>query len=150
MALLCLILILFSLKLYILGGVDVSKLNLENAQKRYQTPTLLHLKQVVQGANTTLGKVDNFYQTETYVSDVLKVVFSVPRPEGVAFSDLNVIREDGGIKVTVLGKSDSRDQLLLFKDNVEKTKGIENSNFPPENLVRPTDIDFNMTIEFHP
>lgn len=148
--LLSLALILFSLKFYILSEVDISKLNLENTQKRYQTPTLLTLKQVVGQSNATLVKVDDFYQNETAFGDVLRIVFGIERPEGISFTDISVTRESGNIMVTASGKADMRDHLLVFRDNVQNNQNIENTNFPTEDLVKPVDIDFTMTFDVKP
>lgn len=148
--LLSLALILFSLKFYILSEVDISKLNLENTQKRYQTPTLLTLKQVVSQSNATLVKVDDFYQNETHFGDVLKIVFGIERPEGISLTDINITRESGKIKVIASGKADTRDHLLVFRDSAQKNQNTENVNFPPEDLVEPADINFTMAFDVKP
>lgn len=146
-AMVCLVLVLFALKFYILVEVDSGKLLLNNAEKKYQTPALLALKKVVQKYNSILVKVDDFYKKEMHFSDALKIILDIPRPEGIVFTQVTLSRGGDKIKATASGISDSRDHLLLFKDSIEGNKKIENAYFPPENWIKPLNINFNLTFE---
>lgn len=148
-SLICLILILFSLKFYILGEITSQKIALDNIEKKYQTPDFLLFKQIVQKYNSILVKIDNFYKKETYFNDALETILEIQKPDGLYLSDISVarIKENNKIKVTASGISDNRDNLSILKSNIENNEKIENFYFPPNNWIKPKDIEFYLTFE---
>jgi len=147
----CLVLVLFSLKFYILGEVVSQSTILENIEKKYQTPDFLSSKELVQKYNLTLIKADDFYKKQIYLSDALKSISEIQRPEGLYLTNINIkrIKDNGKFNVAISGMSDTRDNLLIFKDNLENNKKIENIYFSPDYLTRPFDINFNLTFEIN-
>ena len=151
-SLVCLILILFSLKFYILKEISYQKIVLDNTEKKYQASNFLSFKEIIQKYNANLVKIDNFYKKEIKVSDILKTILEVPRPEGLYFENISVENNKNGTenkktKVTISGISKTRDNLLIFKENIENSKTIENVYFPPSNWVKNKDINFYLTLE---
>ena len=147
--LVCLALILFSLKFYILARVSSEEFFLNDAEKQYKTPDFLQTKQIVQKYNETLIKIDNFYKKEVHLYDTLKTILEIQRPNGLLFTRITIDRkkEDNAFKVSLNGVSDTRDNLLIFKDNIENNKVIGNLNFPASNWVRSKDISFSLSFE---
>ena len=148
-SLVCLVLVLFSLKFYILGEVNYQKTILDNSEKKYQTPDFLLFKQIIQRYNSILIKVDKFYEKETYFNDALKTILMVQMPNGLSLTSITMDRTKEGdkIRVNVSGISDSRDNLSIFKNNIEGDKKIENVYFPPEDWIKPRNINFYLTFE---
>ena len=161
-SLVCLILILFSLNLYILGDVNYQRIILDNTKKKYQTQDFLLFQNLIKKYNASLVQVDNFYKEEIYFSDILKTISEIERPKGVYLTSLtiNKVKEknlgvsatskslaSGKIKVTIFGISDTRDNLLAFKENIENNKEITNIYFPPNSWIKPSNINFNLTFE---
>ncbi len=147
----CLILILLSINFYVLGEVGSQKVVLEQAQKVYQTPDFLTFKDLMQKNNKVLSQLDAFYSKEIYLSQVLKTIALVSRPQNLYLADVDLKRNTNQkIGVTVSGFSDSRDDLLLFQKNLKESPAIENVSFAPESWVAPQDVTFNLTFDIKP
>jgi hypothetical protein len=147
-SLICLILILASIKIYIASETDSLKIVLEQAEKEYQTPDFLNFKDIVQKYNKIVIQLENFYEQKLYFSQALETISNIQRPEGLYLTDLSFSKnENKKIKVTVAGISDSRENLLVFKKSIEETQKIENPYFSPETWTKPENINFNLSFE---
>lgn len=147
-SLICFVLILMGIKYYFLSEVDAEKEVLNNARQKYQTAEFLNYEGIVKKYNGLSAQLSSFYGQEEYFSDALKVISSVSRPQGLYLTGISMDREQSAkIKVSVAGVSNSRDNLLLYKNNIEADKRIENSGFSPESWVAPKNVNFNLTFE---
>ena len=149
--LICLVLFLVSTYFYILIEAKSRQIILEEAQRKYQTHDFLVFKELIQKNNRVLGQIEPFYKKELPVSSVLQLVSLIPRPPKLYISDLVLQRnEDKKIKAMLTGFSASREDLLAFKEAVEKNEEIKNPSFSPESWVSPKDITFYVTFEVLP
>lgn len=150
--LVCLSLVLMSLKVYIMQKVDYEKRVLEGTQKKYETEESLQLLSSLKKYNANLSKINNFYKGAFYLSGYLIDILNVEKPKGVVFSDiiLEQLREENKIKATIYGKSDSREELISFKESIDKNEQLKNVFIPPDNLIKPSEISFNLTFEIYP
>ena len=151
-SLVCLALVLISLKFYILSEDTYSKINLESVKEKYQTSEFLSLKESIQKYNADLIKIDDFYKKEIYFSDALKVILNTKRPSGLYLNSINIseilnIKESDRVKAVISGVSNTRDDLQVFRDNLENNKKIVNVYFPPNSWVKPADVNFSITLE---
>jgi len=145
----CLILVLLSVRFYILGEVNSKKIMLDQARKEYQTPDFLHFKEIIQKNNHTLTNLHSFYQKEVSVSQALYLVSSISRPENLYFTNMLLAKDsEQKIKITASGFSKSRADLLLFQKSINENSRIKNTTFSPESWVSPKDINFNVTFEY--
>ncbi len=142
-------LVLFSVKFYILQDENSQKVVLDLVKKQYETPESLSAKELIVKYNASLLKVDDFYKKEVYFSEALKTILETQRPAEVYFTNISMekSKNGAGVKITILGTSDTRDNLLVFKDNIEANPKIKNAYFPPANWVKPKDIIFNLTLD---
>ncbi len=140
---------LFSVKFYILQDESNQKDFLDYVKKQYKTPDFLSLESDIKKYNASLLKVDDFYKKEIYFSDALKDILDVQRSDGLYFENISIEKnkDNNTVKVTILGVSDTRDNLLAFKSSIEGAKKIKNIYFPPANWVKQKDINFNITFE---
>lgn len=147
----CLILVLLSVDFYILGESVSRKFILKQAESQYKTTDFLKYKNILQGYNKNIAKVDSFYKNEAPIGSAIKKVAEIERPAGVYFNSLSLNRGENNnrIQVSISGNSDTRDNLLIFKRNIEKEDGVSNSNFSPESWINPTAISFNLTFEIN-
>ena len=151
----CLALMLFALKYYVLSEISFQNLNLELAEQKYITDGTIPFKEMIKQYNASLVKIDGFYKKSTYITDILQNVLEINRPAGMYFKDISVDRTKStpglpapdGIKVVISGFSASREGLLSFKGALEKNPKIKNVSFPPQNWVKDKDIDFEVTFE---
>lgn len=147
-SLVCLILILSSIKFYIITEVNYQKIILEQTKKKYQTPNFLNFENIIQKYNKILIQLEDFYEQKLYFSDALKITSSIQRPDGLYLTDISLNRDENKrIEVTSSGISDSRENLLIFKKNIEEDEKIKNSYFSPENWINPKNINFNFSFE---
>lgn len=157
--LICLILILFLVNLYVLQSLNDQKSILDYNKKIYQVNNYSLFKETVVNYNSVLVKVDNFYKKGNYFTNVLKVISRIQKSKGIHLNNISVKndREEEKFKVTIAGISDTREDLLDFKYNIEHfslvgvdgLKKIENISFPPETLIKPSAINFNITFEIN-
>ncbi|MBI2050161.1 MAG: hypothetical protein HYT35_01750 [Candidatus Staskawiczbacteria bacterium] len=146
--LICLSLILFSVKLYISGQANRQKSILLATQTKYQTSDFLFYNDLIKKYNADLAKANAFYKKDLKFSDVIKIILGIPRPAELFFSDISIeSSQDEKIKIAIFGKSNTRDDLLIFKNNLENSGKIENVYFPPNNWIKAKNIDFYLTLE---
>jgi hypothetical protein len=145
--LICLSLILLSLRLYIYAEVNSQKIILEQSEEKYQTPDFIAFKESVKRYNEKMYQINYFYKKDNYFNDILKSISLIERPTGLYLTDLIIDRQNNNIKATVSGFSKSRDDLLIFKSNIEKESKIKNISFSQESWIKPLNINFHLTFE---
>ena len=150
-ALACFALILLSLYFYVLTEVAYHREILRSAKNTYQTNDFLSYKNIISQSNQALLKLDNFYKKEVRFSGALKTVSDIPKPADLRVTDITM--EPGtknAIKMGIGGVADSRESLLAFKDSIQQQKSVTNVYFPPDNWIKPKDINFYLTLEVMP
>jgi len=148
-SLLCLALVLAFLKLTILSQVDYQQAILSASQRGYQLSENSSAGGLVKKYNAELATINNFYKKELYFTDSLKTILGVQRPAGVYFTDMQLSKSPKlqGLKVSVSGASDTRDDLVAFKNNLEGNRQITNVNFPPQSWIDPVHVTFTVTFQ---
>lgn len=150
-SLICLTLILLSIKFYMLAETDYQKIMLKQAEQKYKTPEFVNSNNIIKKYNVILAQLDSFYTKETYFNQALKTITDVQEPKGLYITKFSLIRDAKGvIQVSVSGISDTRENLLIFKKNVENAEEIKSPYFSPESWINPKDADFSLTFEISP
>lgn len=149
-SLICLVLILLSVKFSVLTEASYQKSVLEQTRTEYQSRDATNLKNVIKKYNEMMSQVSSFYQKQVYFSDILANISEISRPQGIYFFNISLDgrKYEDGIGVSIFGKSDTRNNLLLFKKNIEAQNKIKNIYFSPENWINPTNINFKFTFDF--
>lgn len=146
-SLICLSLILLSIKFYLLSGTDYQKTLLAEVQKEAQDLGSSSLNSTIQKYNGVLEQLDSFYKKEIYFNQILADINNIPHPEGVYITNFSISRdEDAVIKISLSGYSDTREDLLIFKNNMEQNQKIKNPSFSPVSWVKPKNVDFSVTL----
>jgi len=96
----------------------------------------------VNSVNQKAQKIKELFSLPSYhTADLLKNINNAApsnlRIEGV---DLNYYKKT----ITITGWANSREQIILFKQNLEKINQIASINLPLSNLEKPTDINFTL------
>jgi len=148
-AVISLILVLLSVKFYILGEAVSQKFILEQAKNRYQTPDFLVYNSLLQGYNKDIVQIESFNKNKVQFSSAIRNILEAKRPAGVSFLDISLAKAKnfGKIEAKLFGASDTRDNLLLFKKSLEESASIQSPNFSPESWISPKDINFYLTFE---
>lgn len=149
-----LILILFSVKIYVLGKLDSTEILVDLREKDFQAPELKGLREKVATVNQNLIKLNSFYQEETNFTTILEKISKTVPPE-MYLTSFSVASQPkavkkGLMKCSLSGYSPTRQALFGLKANLEKEKQISEIDFPPQNWIRPTDIDFYITFQYEP
>lgn len=145
-------LVFLSIKFYILSQVEHQNFLLKEAEREYNSTIILDLKNNIKDYNDKLVLVGQFYKSQTYFSDALKIISDVAQPEGLRLTGLSL---DGKkyfdqIEIKISGFSGTRNDLLLYQDNLLRQKRINSVYFLPESWINPSDINFSVTLNFKP
>jgi hypothetical protein len=148
-SLISMLLVLYSVKFYMLADGSYYKEAVGDAKKKYETPEFLLFKDIILRHNKQLTTANAFYKNEVRSTDAIKALLEVNRPAGLYLTDIQVERQSNNtLKVSIAGLSDTRDQLLAFKSNIEASQKIKNLQFPVDNLIKPSDVNFHITFEY--
>ncbi len=146
-ALLSLILILFSIRIYISSQTDSENTILEQEEKNIKATEFQELQEKITLANKNLSNLNSFYQNQIYFTEILERISGI-LPSGIYLNNLSLTPSGKGIlNCTLSGFAPTIEILLDFKKNLEAEKTITGTNFPLANLVESKDIDFNITFK---
>ena len=142
--LISLTLILFSIKISLLADLEIQKIYFEQRKKELEDPTIQELEEKIKNYNLTLSKLKNFYQEQLDLTLILEKI-SQALPQGTYLTNLNFNLQVSQFSLT--GFSPSRELLFQFKENLEDTQGLKEIDFPPQNWVQATDVDFSVNFK---
>lgn len=134
--------LLFSVKIYILSQIEGLKTLIDLESIYVDIPQTKELEKNITEANQKFSNLNLFYENQIDLTEVLgKISFLLP---------LNVYLTDFGYQkernlITLEGFAKKREDFLEFKKSLETEKGFSNFSSPISNLVKPTDINFNIT-----
>ncbi len=147
--LVCLSLILFSIKILIETQLDVQKVFL--SQKEAKTSQTKDLEKRIKDLNLTLSQLDYFYQ---HKPDWLEILETIPQtlPLGTYLTAINLRqpsseKEEHLGEIFLAGYCPSRELLTDFKKNLEAEGRFQEVFFPSSNWVEPTDINFTVNFK---
>ena len=83
-----LILILFSIKIFISGETDVQRILLSAEEKRFKESQIQNLEEKIDASNQTLSKLNLFYQNQLNLTETLEKI-SGTLPPGTYLTNLN-------------------------------------------------------------
>lgn len=135
-----LILILSSIKFSISGKIQSQKIILEMEEKEFKKAETEGFREKIVSINQNLSKLNSFYQEQTDLTEILEKISAILAPE-MYLTNLSYQKEAS--KISLSGFAPNREVLFEFKKNLEKE--FKEVYFPPENWVKPRDIDFQAT-----
>jgi len=152
--LISLILILFSIKIFISGEVEVQRILLSAEEKRFKESQIQNLEEKINASNQTLSKLNLFYQNQLNLTETLeKISGTLLSGTYLTTFSLNPLSTPAEGKtqkylaqISLTGFSPTREILLEFKENLDKEGTFGEIYFPPSNWVKPIDIDFSVTL----
>lgn len=144
--LVCLTLILFAAEIYLKTQLDTQKNLLAEVQKEYNRPEIQNLQEEIRAANSSLTKLNSFYQKKIYFAEILERI-SKTLPQGTYLTNFSTVFSPETLKVSLSGFAPFRETLFEFKKNLEKEEDFKKVFFPPANWVKPANIEFFVTLE---
>ena len=122
-SLLCLILILYSIKIYVSSKAESQEATIEITGKEFEKPETKELKEKISAANKSIIDLNNFYQGQVYLTDTLEKVSS-NLPLGTYITDFScqkqVSEKDQIFRITFSGFAPDMDTLFELRKNLEK------------------------------
>ena len=100
------------------------------------------IKKEIDGINQKMQAFDKLKSQENDYSFYLQRLTELVNP-GIKF---NSVRLDG-TKVSLSGRSSTREALLSFKSALESSADFQNVNAPLSNFLKQNDIDFTFSFE---
>jgi Tfp pilus assembly protein PilN len=152
---LCLSLVLFSVKVYVEGQADFQETFFAGTKTQEKQEKINNFRNQIESLNHRINKTNTYYQNKNYFSDILKEVLSVV-PEEMYLDNISLAlktdKPEGSslIFVSLRGFSPTREKLSDLKENLEKKNGktsFSNISFPPSNWLKKHNIDFSVTFE---
>lgn len=140
--LISLTLILFSVKTYISGQADYQQTLVDLEQKQLEVPEIQNLREKVRLANQNLLKLDSFYEQQIHLTEVFEKISQI-LPQKMYLTGFSYQKTNSQLSLS--GFAPRRETLLEFKKNLEKE--FPNPYFPPQNWIKPTDIDFQVSFK---
>lgn len=142
-------LILFSIKFFIEGEVEVQKILFNQREKEFQNPQMQSLQANLISFNQTLFQLESFYQNQLKLTENLEKI-SKTLPLGIYLTNLSIkpqLKNEGGWQLgcNLSGYSPTREVLLEFKKNLEEEERFQEVYFPPANWVQAKDINFTVS-----
>jgi len=139
-----LILVLFSIKIYIQGQVEPLKVLTEAGEKSLQESGILDFREKIESANQKILKLESFYKNQDSTLIFLENIFKLI-PENIYLTGF--FWQKSASQASFNGFSPSREVLFELKKNLEERKEFSDISFPPSNWINPVDIDFQATFK---
>ncbi|MFC1663786.1 hypothetical protein ACFL0A_01535 [Patescibacteria group bacterium] len=147
--LISLALVLFSIKIYISGQVEVQKIIFSEADREFRQSEIQNFQEKINSTNLTFSKLNSFYQEKFYFTETL-VRISKTLPVGTYLTNFSftplATKELRG-QVSLTGFCPNREVLFELKENLENEKDFQEIYFPPENWVKSANIDFGVSFK---
>jgi Tfp pilus assembly protein PilN len=137
-------LILFSVRIYVLGKLEEQKIVKIAEEKKAKTFEKQDFRKKINTASRNFSKLDLFYQGQVDLTETLEKV-SRTLPPGIYLTGFSYQKETSQIGLS--GFSGLRETLFEFKKNLENEKDFQDIYFPPSSWVKSREVDFNATFK---
>lgn len=139
-----LILVLFSIKIYIQGQVESLKVLADAGEKSLQESGVPDFRGKIDLANQKILRLESFYKNQDSTLRFLGNIFKLI-PEKIYLTGL--FWQKSASQASLTGFSPARETLFELKKNLEERKEFSDIYFPPSNWINPVDIDFQATFK---
>lgn len=142
--LISLVLILFSIKIYLQGQIESQKILVGLEERIVKDLEGQILLEKIRSVNQDLAKLSSFYQKEIRPSEILEKISQTLSPSMYLTS---FFWQRAISQITLSGLAPTREILFQFKKNLEAKKEFTEIFFPPHNWIKGFDIDFNVNFK---
>ena len=137
-------LILFSIKISLAGLIEEQKIFYETKDKEFSQ--LKPVEAELNSINKTLAEADSFYKEQFELTDFLERISKL-LPPGIYLTSFSY---QEGKKINLSGFSPTVEQLLEFKNILEKQTDFKEIVFPTTVWLQLKNIDFNISFKISP
>jgi Tfp pilus assembly protein PilN len=135
-------LILFTIKNYISKQIDLEKTVINLEEKNSEAPEIQNLREKIISINRTLSQLNSFYQEQVRLTEIFNKISDV-LPSQMYLTNFSYQKESA--QVSLSGFSPNREILFEFKKTLENE--FPEVNFPPQNWIKATDINFQVNFK---
>lgn len=139
-------LVLFSVRIYVKAQAESVKFLVEVERTRLQSTQTAELREKITKGSQNILKLNSFYKNKSDSTKILETIFQTV-PEQISLTSLSWRRE--GV-VAISGFSPTREVLFELRNNLQSEARFSDINFPPQNFVKPANIDFQATFRVSP
>ncbi|MCK4781782.1 PilN domain-containing protein [Candidatus Parcubacteria bacterium] len=154
MFLICLILILVSIKLYTQGQMDYQKILYEAKERQFKDSRAQEIQKEITGYNEGILKLEFFYQKQ---ADIIKIIEKIAQilPSGAYLNSFSYKKDDNkdnekesyGWQISISGYAPTRESLSEFRNNFKQENDFKDIVFPSSNWVKSIDINFSLSFK---
>lgn len=135
-------LISFAINDYISRQIDLEKTGINLEKNNAEAPEIQNLREKIISINRTLSQFDSFYQGQIRLTEIFNKISNI-LPSQMYLTNFSYQKES--VQISLSGFSPNREILFEFKKNLEKE--FPEVNFPPQNWIKATDIDFQVNFK---
>jgi hypothetical protein len=147
--LVCLVLISFSIRIYLGGQIESQKTFLAESEKEFVESESQELQEKIKSANQRFKELSSFYKGKVYFFEISeKIAKTLPNTFYLTDFSLKLLQEKE-VMVSLSGFAPLREDLFEFKKNLEQEENFKEVSFPPANWVKAKDINFHVTFKIY-
>ena len=135
-------LILFAINDHISKQIDLKRTVINLEEKNSEAPEIQNLREKIISINRTLSQLDSFYQAQVRLTEIFNKISDI-LPSQMYLTNFSYQKESA--QVSLSGFSPNREILFEFKKTLENE--FPEANFPPQNWIKATDIDFQVNFK---
>lgn len=151
----CLSLILFLVRIYLNDRIGAQRAFLIENEEKFSQSEAQEIQDKINLSNLVFIELRSFYKEKVYFSKLLEKI-SEKMPDSFYLTNISFIffEEEGEeeekkiekkVTISISGFAPYREDLLMFKKNLEGEEDFRDIYFPPSNWVKPSSVDFNIT-----
>lgn len=129
--------------LVILIQLNAASANMDSIQKTFKKEGVPLQEDGLKTVNRRLRQINDLQQKQVSYYQLLNQLSKLT-PPGISLNGLSI---DESAKAAIEGLAAQREQVLDFKDRLEKSKYFKNIASPLSNFVKETDINFSFQFE---
>ncbi|MFA6295796.1 MAG: PilN domain-containing protein [Patescibacteria group bacterium] len=124
------------------GNLDALTSETKNIEKFLNQTGNQQIESKMRQINYYLSTIKTIKGDRTNFSKTI-VEIANQTPNGIRLFDIKLNKTDKNFEIS--GNAGTRDELILFTSNLEKTGYFENIESPSSNLISPTNVSFKIT-----
>jgi len=132
-------LILFLIKTDLKNKISLQETILTQKEQEFKIAKIDNLEKEIKSFNQILFKLNSFFQSHFYLTDILKDLANL-KPSEIYFTSISFNQKEKELSIS--GFSPDRTTLTEFKKNLAKKENFKEIYFPPSNWIKPKDIEF--------
>ena len=145
---------LLIVKYFLQTQAESFRAQLESNKKNSERIADLETINKINTFNIFFEKLNTFYQKKIYISEAIDKTSKI-LPNKIYLTEFSAspdltgspIKQQAGFNIFITGFAPTREDLLLFKQNMEKDSYFKAVNFPIENWVESVNIIFSLSFK---